>query len=153
MKPQQFRELLRERIPTAEEFLAFVQAQGWQVVRRADGSPALRAPKGGDLARGLASLLAREPYRTNVLAVVFQDSPEAKMGMMPLPETPVAPPLPARQWLWRDGHRYTEAPDDVTYHREDWHPVGAWWWRWPGEAWRAVPERPGVGLEPPEGVA
>lgn len=43
-----------------------------------------------------------------------------------------------REWLWRDGHRYTE---DAEAPKAD-HPVGATWWRYVGESgWRLIEER------------
>ena len=56
------------------------------------------------------------------------------------------PSLLQREWLWRLGHRHLS--DEQT--PADWHPTGAWWWRFIGEPeWRAVPGRPGERLAPP----
>ena len=56
------------------------------------------------------------------------------------------PALLQREWLWRLGHRHVS--DEQTL--ADWHPTGAWWWRFVGETiWRAVPGRRGEKLAAP----
>lgn len=125
----QFRTILSKRIPTAEEFVAFVNGQNWKIVRLDDGKPAIRGSQGHPVAKGLAKLLGREPYRTNVLNLVFP------------PEPPPLPPdtRPMREFAWHDGHRYTQTPDDPRYATEEFAPVGAWWWRWKGESeWQPI---------------
>ena len=58
------------------------------------------------------------------------------------PQAEPAAPAGPREWLWRDGHRYTEAPDDARFLCPEHHPGGAWWFRRAGEpAWRPVPGR------------
>lgn len=155
MKPEaialvDFRDKCRERIPTAEEFLAFVESQGWRVAELPDGRPALKVhDKTSRLAQGLAKMLAREPYRSNVLAEM------ARRWRAAAPQTtqPVSEHAgPPREWLWRYGQQYREDPRDTTYGHEDRHPVGAWWWRRTGEtAWRPVPGRTPPGAILPEG--
>ena len=72
MTVEEFTVLLAERIPTAAEFVAFVEAQpGWKVRIKDDGTAALRVPDVTDpVAVRLAKVLGREPYRTNVLRLV-----------------------------------------------------------------------------------
>jgi|GEM_PF-3946352 len=71
MTTEQFAAIADTRIPTPEEFVAFVHGQGWKIVIRDDGTAALRGASSADeLALKLAKMLAREPYRTNVLNVV-----------------------------------------------------------------------------------
>jgi hypothetical protein len=60
------------------------------------------------------------------------------------------PPEKRREWLWRTGHRYLEHGGAAA----NWHPAGAFWWRFAGEQeWRPVPDRNPGGLYPcPEEV-
>lgn len=62
--------LVLTRIPTPAEFLAFVAAQGWRVSVAPDGAGRLHARGDDPVAVALARMLSREPYRTNVLALV-----------------------------------------------------------------------------------
>ena len=74
MTLQEFGAVVTRRIPTPAEFVAAVRGQGWSVALKPDGSAALRVPDARDrLALALAKMLAREPYRTNVLALVRQE--------------------------------------------------------------------------------
>lgn len=133
-----FYALTRTRIPTALEFLAFVEAQGWRVRVGENGRAALQVPdRHCPLARSVARMLAREPYRSNVLALVMQ---RWRQKFTPQPAA-----APVRQWVWKDGHLYTETADDTwLFGQEDRHPVGAWWWRWQGRhKLRPVPGRAG----------
>lgn len=129
---EQVCEIARARVPTAEELVGFARGQGWEVVARGDGRLALRVPDAGDpLARALARLLGREPYRTRVLRLVTGGPPP-------------------REWLWRDGHRATE--EAWWGWPEGHHPAGAWWWRRQGEGeWRVIPGRPAEGDPPRSG--
>jgi hypothetical protein len=53
------------------------------------------------------------------------------------------PPAGLRQWLWATGHEGTE--ESWWAWAPDYHPAGAWWWRFLGETrWQAVPGRGGV---------
>jgi hypothetical protein len=55
------------------------------------------------------------------------------------------PQAPARTWYWPRGHTYREVPGDATFGQPDWHPTGAWWFRFDGDPrLRAVPGRPGA---------
>jgi hypothetical protein len=74
-------------IPTPAEFLAIVRGLGWRVKVGGDRSAALAAPSTDPLARKLARMLSREPYRTNVLAVIGDGGPWAA-------EPPPAEPRP-----------------------------------------------------------
>lgn len=56
-----------ERIPTPREMIQFIESQGWSVTVR-DGRGSLKAPKADPVAVGLAKLMSREPYRTNIIA-------------------------------------------------------------------------------------
>lgn len=152
MTLDQFRALIRERIPTAKEFVEFVDGQGWAVSVREDGAAALRAPggKSDPLVLGLARMLAREPYRTNVLkeaALRWRTAPAPGHVPQPSPVSPTGLP-PLREWLWRFGQRHAESPGDDTppfaarCGDPDHHPAGALWWRHQGEKeWKPVPGR------------
>jgi len=63
-----FRDLCHERIPTASEFVEFVAAQGWRISVKPDGRASIRGDSGNPIILALARMLAREPYRSNVLA-------------------------------------------------------------------------------------
>lgn len=144
MTLEQMHHVIAERIPTPAEFVAFAGAQGWKIAVRPDGKPCLRVPDRNDpLAVALARMLGREPYRTEVMALVL---PPAQVPAH-APDTPSdAPPLATpREWRWRFDHRYVETPDDPMFGRAEHHPTGAQWWRWVGETderWRPVPGRP-----------
>lgn len=134
MTLEEFREVVRRRIPTAEEFVSVVEGQGWRVVAFDDGRASLRCRNPNDsLALALAKMLGREPYRTNVLKVVGKKSPAS----------PAPPPLRLREWFWPDGHYYVELgpiPAAGQPRHDGRHPDGATWWRWQGETeWRPVP--------------
>lgn len=126
MTLDQMHTVVQERIPTASEFLDFVEASGWQVAVKDDGKAALRAPADDRMALALARMLGREPYRTNVLQVAKGRWRQAQQ--------------PRREFLWRDGHTYLGEPADThLWQQPDRHPTGAWWWRWHGEtAWTLV---------------
>lgn len=79
-----------DRIPTPPEFVAFARGQGWRF-RVADGGAALIVPDRNDpLAVALARMLSREPYRTNVLALL-----EPKLVPRPAAAEPSSDPHPA----------------------------------------------------------
>lgn len=61
-----FHAITEERIPTADEFAAFVRGMGW-AIRVEDSKAFLRAPKSDPVAVAVARMLKREPWRTNVL--------------------------------------------------------------------------------------
>ncbi len=75
MTIDQFATATAERIPTPAEFVAFAREQGWTIaVNGAEAS--LRVPDKTDpLAVAFARMLSREPYRTNVLAVLQEPPP------------------------------------------------------------------------------
>lgn len=104
---------------TTEELLAELERRGIRVELRGEGQPVLR----GDPALISPPLLrVLKWHREAIVARLLQDGP--------------------REWLWRDGHRYREAPEDATWRRQDWHPVGAWWVRQVGQtAWQSIPGR------------
>lgn len=64
-----FRRITDERIPTPNEFVAFAAGQGWNFGMVGD-RPVLFADRADPLAVTFARVLSREPYRTNVLAVL-----------------------------------------------------------------------------------
>jgi hypothetical protein len=137
-----FRDLCLERIPTAREFLGFVESQGWRIAIREDGTPVLKVPDRNDpLVQAMARMLAREPYRTNVLAEVA-----ARRQPLRFPTPPPQPPAavtsysPPREWLWRTGYVEGEEPGDPTWNQPDRHKQTSGWWRFRGERlWRRVP--------------
>ena len=77
MNIEDFHALTRQRIPTPSEFVEFVRSQGWAIGQKETGA-FLRAPKSDPLALALARMMSREPYRTNVLALMSSPSPEPK---------------------------------------------------------------------------
>lgn len=98
---------------TTDELLAELADRGLTLILGEDG-PRLRGP--------------RTMATPTLLAVLRWHREEITRRLGGLPE---------REWLWRTGHRYRARP-----HRDDWHPVGAWWWRYPTETgWRVVPGR------------
>jgi hypothetical protein len=112
---------------TTEQIIALVRQRGLAFTLK-DGRPLLVGPK----AEATPALMhALKWHREDIVAHLLATAP--------------------REWLWRDGHRYTESPDDGgTFGRADWHPVGAWWWRKQGEtAWEAVPGSPGEMTDAP----
>lgn len=144
-----FRDACRERIPTADEFVNFVEKVGWRVVCRDDGTASLRVPDRSDpVALAMARMLAREPYRTNVLAEAMRrwkqaEAPNPAAGPTPA-ESPAQksahPDWAAREWLWRTGLVESEAEGDPTWGDQGRHKQTAFWWRLKGSvAWRAVP--------------
>jgi hypothetical protein len=142
MMLEQFAGLARERIPTPAEFVEFVAGLGWRIDVRGDAA-ALRVPDRNDaLALAMARMLSREPYRTGVL---LEARRRWRAGQT---AEPPAPPPPAREWLWRYGHTYTETSEDGwLWGHADRHPVGAWWWRVPGGPWVSIEGR-GRGRQP-----
>lgn len=79
------------RIPTADEFLAFVDGMGWQVVKSDAGRAALRVTDTKDpFAVALAKMLSREPWRTRVLERVTAKTVDA-------PPQEWQAPLPPRE--------------------------------------------------------
>jgi hypothetical protein len=133
MTLEQFTALTRTRIPTPEEFLSFVNSQRWEI-RLKDGRPALRVPDRSDpVAVALARMLAREPYRTNVLKAAGLTG-----------RAPQQAAYRPREWRWRFGQTYIEMPENEwLWQHENRHPVGAWWFRRGDETWKSVPDRPG----------
>jgi hypothetical protein len=48
-----------------------------------------------------------------------------------------------REWLWRTGHRHRQMEGVPAEADPAFHPAGAWWWRFAGEAgWRLIAGRP-----------
>lgn len=136
MDLKSFRQTSRQRIPTPTEFIALLENLGWRIVYGEDGQPFIRCKSRQDpLARLLAKMLHREPYRTNVLKEVATRWRRQDSGQQPQPET-------GREWLWRYGQIYRETPEDFTWGHADRHPAGAWWWRVVGETqWRPISGR------------
>ena len=76
MNIDQFHAITQTRIPTPQEFIQFANGQHWRIVVNEDGKAALRVQDRDDpLAHALAKMMAREPYRTNVLNVVRENEP------------------------------------------------------------------------------
>lgn len=145
-----FVEVTKSRIPTPQEFVAFVDAQGWKFAQLDDGRPALKGTR-SPLIVSLARMLGREPYRTNVLALVCKRWHKEEEVTANATRTSHLPSPRLRQWLWKceapvpPTHRYQERPDDLSVGNELAHPGGAFWWRWCGETdWRFVPNRGGT---------
>ena len=65
----EFRAVTADRIPSPAEFVAFADGQGWRF-GTAGGKPVLYARRDDPLAVAFARMLSREPYRTNVLAIL-----------------------------------------------------------------------------------
>ena len=65
----EFRAVTVDRIPSPAEFVAFADGQGWRF-GTAGGKPVLYARRDDPLAVAFARMLSREPYRTNVLAIL-----------------------------------------------------------------------------------
>ncbi len=77
--------LKARRIPTPNEFVAFVAAQGWRI-EVDDTGAFLRAKVKDRAALVTAKMLSREPWRTNVLRLVTGGEP-------PRPYTPAVTPV------------------------------------------------------------
>jgi hypothetical protein len=72
----EFQAVLRDRIPTPAEFVAFARSQGWRI-DAGNGRAALKVRDRSDpLAVTFARMLGREPYRSNVLALVAGADPD-----------------------------------------------------------------------------
>jgi hypothetical protein len=68
MTMDEFAALTRDRIPTPAEFKAFADDMGYRIVRNGDGTPVLRVKDKTDpMARALARMLGREPWRSEVI--------------------------------------------------------------------------------------
>lgn len=116
---------------TTDEVLAELAARGLKVVLTPDGSPAL--------------LGKREEVTPALMGALRWHRDEIVRRLKPADA-----PRP-REWLWRFGHRYTEGPRDSRFGDPEWHPIGAFWWRFVGEKeWELVPGRPGENYEIPE---
>lgn len=71
MTLKEFGTVIKQRIPTPDEFVAVVNGQGWRIAIQTEGKASLIVPNSKDrLAVAFARMLSREPYRTNVLRVV-----------------------------------------------------------------------------------
>lgn len=91
MTLDKFSEISATRIPTPEEFIAFAESQDWRIVVMDDNRAALKVKnKNDELAQAFARMMAREPYRTNVLNVVREnDKQPAKVVTEVEPEPTV----------------------------------------------------------------
>lgn len=119
---------------STDEVLAELERRGLTIALDR-GRPVLVGPR----SRASATLLAVLRWHRDAIARRLAESPPAPPAPAP---TPQAAPAGPREWLWRDGHRYTECPDDARFLSPDHHPGGAWWFRHAGEAaWRPVPGR------------
>lgn len=113
--------VIRQRIPTPDEFIAVANGQGWRIVVQTDGKASLRVPNAKDkLAIAFARMLSREPYRTNVLkAAASREQTTSKQ--QDLPPKKDEPPRVEQQC-----HGFTvpigrlKTPTHV--------PCGAWFW-------------------------
>jgi len=86
-----FSEISATRIPTPEEFIAFAESQEWRIVVMDENRAALKVRnKDDELAQAFAKMMAREPYRTNVLNVVREnDKQPTKVALDVEPEPEV----------------------------------------------------------------
>lgn len=91
----ELRAVAGERIPTPAEFVAFADGQGWRF-GTAGGRPVLYADRGDPLAVAFARMLSREPYRTNVLAILDARGAVPVRDCRPEPE-PEPEPEPAAE--------------------------------------------------------
>src|SRR5574343_1417386 len=134
---EEYTEITKTRIPTAAEIVLLVYGMGWSIRYNSDGTASIRGDRTDPLCLSLAKMFKREPYRSDVLALVQQE----KTNPAPEPPKPVEakPEAPAgyrpREWRWLHGHRYSETPgDEWLYAQTDRHPAGAWWYRHAGES-------------------
>lgn len=154
---------------TTEEVIAELEARGLKVCLSPDGSPFLRGDKSA-VTPALLKVLARHRQR---VVELLQPPVEAPREPAPAPEpiVPVIPepvPLPpgmlVREWLWPDGDYLKEHPAHFcpcpwrpplvwypAFGDPDWHPLGAFWWRFEGDdEWLPVPGRNPERIRPPE---
>lgn len=135
MNLSQFLAVSKERILTPDEFIAFVESQGWRVEAGDGGAFLAGRLKGDPLAQALAKMLGREPYRTNVLGRMRERWGEAAPAAAP------ASAVRLREWKWPSGMVQREGPE---YAAEDigLHPGLATHWRYVGETeWRPIDRR------------
>lgn len=134
-----FMAVTEERLPRAEELIAVCKEVGVSFGIGGNGSPVLKYQ--GDNRQEcelLVKLIRREPWRSQVIAStgLHRDQPKE-----PSTKTP-------REFLWRDGHTYTEDARDANYGTG--YPTGSWWWRASEDAeWQAVPGTGGEREQPP----
>lgn len=99
MTLDQFTAIAQTRIPTPQEFVSFAEGQAWSIVTKQNGQAALRVPDQSDpLARALAKMMSREPYRTNVLQVIRAN--ERQPGKVELPVEEEATVCPQCNGTW-----------------------------------------------------
>jgi hypothetical protein len=108
---------------TTDELLRLLKDRGLEVVLLPSGVPALRGPNvKTEATRRLLRVLQLPAHRDEIIARLQ--------------------PKPLREFRWADGHRRVECANDEGFHKPDWHPFCAWWWRHEGEAdWRPLPYR------------
>lgn len=58
------------RIPTANEFVQFVTGQGWKIATNGQAASLRVRDTADPVALATARMLSREPYRSNVLALI-----------------------------------------------------------------------------------
>lgn len=123
-----FARLAAERVPTPQEFCDFVAAMGWRIAVEDDGTASLKADAADPVAVKLCRMLAREPYRSGVIAAARAKWP------------PPPPGRPLREWKFPGGTVMAEPPgclDDPSL--DGVHPGRATHWRNAGETeWRAI---------------
>lgn len=144
MTLEEFSRVITTRIPTPAEFVAFVEGMGWRIETNGGDRASLRASASDPLAVGLARMLGREPYRTNVLALA-QQKWRQKEEPQPIPEESKER---LREWVWtNEEHHYIETPDNEwLYGHPERHPVGAIRWRYLGETqWHDITREEGNG--------
>ena len=136
MTLNEFMETTDTRLPQAKELISVCEAIGIRFGTDAEGRPALKVNSDNQLEGTLlAKLIRREPWRSQVLAMTGLDRQQEAAK-------------PCREFLWRNGQRYTEDPRDAEFGTD--YQAGAWWWRVEGETvWQPVPGRGGEHEQPP----
>jgi hypothetical protein len=109
-------------ILTLAELLEDLRNRGLKLLLRPDGTPILR----GDKAEATPLLLQVLQLRREEIVAYLKQQPATVGG---------------REWFWRDGRRHSEAATDAHFGDRNWHPAGAWWWRFQGTSeWHPVPK-------------
>ena len=86
MTIEQFFAVIATRIPTPAEFVAFAESH-WRIGLKPDGTGVLGGDKNDPLIQAFARMLSREPYRTNVVALLKAHGPkEDRPAARPDPE-------------------------------------------------------------------
>lgn len=121
MTLNEFGAIVKQRIPTPEEFVAVVNGQKWRIAIQEGGKASLIVPDSKDrLAIAFARMLSREPYRTNVLRVVLEMLTASTVDV-PKPNVADEPPRTQQQCRgFTTVIGKNKTPTQV--------PCGAWFW-------------------------